>query len=178
MTFDKPLGTSEKDFGGNRRIIAAELSDDIEIVNNHRTPQRDDDLHLNIDKGPLYFDEARHLIWTADNVHVEDDQNQPPTDIRGQGMEVRLVAAEAPAKPTDKPAPRTKPKAEAFTGVERIVLLANVDMNLYVAGGFLSNSSGGNADATTAGGPPRRRPRPKAMGAERPWPFRWSAAQV
>ena len=150
LTFDKPLGENEKDLGGNRRVIAAELIDHIDIVNNHRTPQRDDDLHLNIDKGPLYYDEAKRLIWTADNIHVEDDQNKPPTDVRGQGMEVHLAAAEAPPKPTDKPAPRGKPKAEAFTGVERIVLLANVDMNLYVAGGFLSNASGGDSKGAAA----------------------------
>ena len=59
LEFDKKLGKSEKEFGA-RRIVAAELIEEIEIVNNHRTPQRDDDLHLNIEKGPLYYDEAKH----------------------------------------------------------------------------------------------------------------------
>ena len=157
LTFDKPLGKNEKDLGGNRHIVAAELNDDIEIVNNHRTPQRrDDDLHLIIDKGPLYYDEAKHLIWTADNVHIEDDSIKPkPNDVRGQGMEVHL-AAEAP-KASEKPATRGKPKTETFSGVERIVLLANVDMNLYVGGGFL-NPSGGKGDDKPAAGAARPAP--------------------
>ncbi len=85
LTFDKPLKDNEKELGGNRRVVAAELTNHIEIVNNHRTPQRDDDLHLIIDKGPLFFDEAKRLIWTDDDVHVEDDQSKPrPNEVRGQ----------------------------------------------------------------------------------------------
>ena len=151
LTFDKPLGKNEKELGGNRRIVAAELSDNIEIVNNHRTPQRDDDLHLNILKGPLYFDEAKRLIWTDDDVHVEDDQSKPrPDEVRGQGMEVHLAAAEPAAKPAEKPAPRGKAKTETFTGVDRIVLLSDVDMNLYVAGDFLSGPAAGKEKAAAA----------------------------
>ena len=95
LTFDKKLGKNEKEFGG-RRIVAAEA--DRRTSKSSTTTarrERDDDLHLNIDKGPLYYDEAKRLIWTDDDVHVEDDENQPPTDIRGQGMEVHLAAAEA-----------------------------------------------------------------------------------
>ena len=107
LTFDKKLGQNDKDFGG-RRIIAAELlgddADNIEIVNNHRTAERDKHLHLDIVHGPLYYDEAKSLIWTDDEVRVEDDQNQPPTVVTGRGMEVHLAAAEV--RPDAKPAPR------------------------------------------------------------------------
>ena len=138
LTFDKKLGQTDKDFGG-RRIVAAELIDDIEIVNNHRRPERDKYLHLDIDKGPLYYDESKRLIWTEDSVHLQDDEVRPPTDIRGQGLEVHLAAAE-PVRPVG-PAPRGKPHNETFTGVERIVLKSDVSMHLSVSGGFPSNSS-------------------------------------
>ncbi len=154
LTFDKPLKDNEKELGGNRRVVAAELINHIEIVNNHRTPQRDDDLHLIIDKGPLYFDEAKRLIWTDDDVHVEDDQSKPrPNEVRGQGMEVHLAAAEPAAKPAEKPAPRGKAKTETFSGVDRIVLLSGVDMNLYVAGDFLSGPAAGKEKAAAADAP-------------------------
>ena len=160
LTFDKPLKDSEKELGGNRRVVAAELTNHIEIVNNHRTPQRDDDLHLIIDKGPLFFDEAKRLIWTDDDVHVEDDQSKPrPNEVRGQGMEVHLAAAEPDAKPMEKPAHRGKARTEAFSGVERIVLLSGVDMNLYVAGDFLSGPAAGKEKAAAADAPkPRAKP--------------------
>ena len=161
LTFDKKLGQNDKDFGG-RHIIAAELigdsnvpADDIEIVNNHRTPQRDDDLHLNIRKGPLYYDESKSLIWTDDDVRLEDDQNQPPTVVCGRGMEVHLAAPEN--RPEAKPAARAKPRSGGFSGVERIVVKSFVDMNLYVAGGFLSNPPGGtNAKPAAPAAPPEK----------------------
>ncbi|HVS36782.1 MAG TPA: hypothetical protein VMS17_14570 [Gemmataceae bacterium] len=145
LTFDQKLGRNDKEFGG-RRIVAAELigdpnvpGDGIEIVNNHCTRERNDDLHLNVAKGPLYYDEAKSLIWTDDDVRVEDDQNQPPTVVLGRGMEVHLSAPEV--QPPAKPAGRVKPRTGGFSGVDRIVIKSNVDMNLYVAGGFLSNGA-------------------------------------
>ena len=147
LTFDKKLGNTEKDLGG-RRIVAAELTDQIKIVNNHGTEDRTKHLHMNIDKGPLYYDEAKRLIWTEDNVHLEDDEKQPPTDVRGQGLEVHLAAAEP--RPEAKPGARGKARGATFTGVERIVLKANVDMHLWVTGGFLSNPPGPNAKAAPA----------------------------
>ena len=87
LTFDKPAQGQRQ--GGRRQPPGRgrrNCSRHIEIVNNHRTPQRDDDLHLDILKGPLYFDEAKRLIWTDDDVHVEDDQSKPrPNEVRGQG---------------------------------------------------------------------------------------------
>jgi hypothetical protein len=153
LEFDKKLGKSEKDFG-SRRIVAAELRDDIEIVNNHRTRKRDDDLHLNIEKGPLYYNEAKHLIWTDDDVHVEDDKDQPPTDVKGQGMEVHLVAAEPPPPRPGAPAPHGKPKSENFSSVDSIVLRSNVVMHLYSAGGFISHAPEANAKAAVPAAAP------------------------
>jgi LptA/(LptD N-terminal domain) LPS transport protein len=154
LEFDKKLGKSEKDFG-SRRIVAAQLIDDIEIVNNHRTTQREDDLHLNIKKGPLYYDESKHLIWTTDEVHIEDDQNQPPTDIRGQGMDVHLTAAEPQTAPRPgTPAPRGKAKSESLSGVESIVLHSDVVMHLPSTGGFLSHAPEANAKAAGPAAPP------------------------
>ncbi len=162
LTFDKKLGQHDKDFAG-RRIVAAELhgsanvpGDEIQIVNNHRTAQRDDDLHLNIRKGPLYYDESKSLIWTDDDVRVEDDQNQPPTVVCGRGMEVHLTAADGRADA--KTPPRSKPRNGGFTGVERIVVKSGVDMNLYVAGGFMSDPAG----AKPSGKEPKAAPPEKA----------------
>ena len=154
LTFDKPLKDNDKELSGNRRVVAAELIKNIEIVNNHRTPRRDDDLHLEILKGPLFYDEAKRLIWTDDDVHVEDDQSKPrPNEARGHGMEVHLAAAEPAAKPAEKPAPRGKAKTETFNGVERIVLLSDVVMHLYVAGDFLSGPAAGKEKAASADSP-------------------------
>jgi lipopolysaccharide export system protein LptA len=165
LTFDKPL-KDDKELGG-RRIVAAELigddADNIEIVNNHRATARDRYLHAHMVKGPLYYDEAKSLIWTGDDITVEDDQNQPPTVVRGRGMEVRLTAAEpSPPRPDGRP-PRGKPKSGGFTGVESIALKTNVDMNLYAAGGFLSGPP------TDAARPAAKAP-PAAAPAAKPAP--------
>ena len=109
-------------------------------------------MHLNIIKGPLYYDEAKSLIWTDDDIRLEDDQSQPPTVICGRGMEVHLTAAEA--RPDVRPAAaRSKPRTGGFTGVDRIVLKSYVDMNLYVAGGFMSNPPEGKAKEAAPAAP-------------------------
>jgi hypothetical protein len=173
IEFDKKLGKSEKDSLGSRRIVAAELIDQIEIVNNHRTSQRDDDLHLNIEKGPLYYSEAKHLIWTTDDVHVEDDQNQPPMDIRGTGMDVHLTAAEPPPPRPGASAPRGKPKSESFSSVDSIVLHSNVVMHLYTAGGFLSHAPEANAKAAVPAAAPTAPPAKSDVSIFTPGQFRY-----
>ena len=156
LQFDQKLGKNEKETLPSRRIVAAELIDEIEIVNNHRLTERDRYLHLRIQKGPLYYDEAKHLIWTADDVHIEDDQNQPPMDVRGQGLEVHLTPAESqPGAPT----PRGKAKTESFSGVDSAIIQSNVVMHLYTAGGFLSHAPEANAKAAVpvaAAAPPTK----------------------
>lgn len=136
LKFDRPI-TNLGEIG-SRKIVAAELINKIRVINNRRTASRDDDLHIYINAGPLYYDELKHLIWTRDHVYLKDDQSKPkPIEVRGRGMEMELLA-EAPAPKPGVPAPR-KQKGESITGVKRIVLQADVDMHLYVDGqsGFL-----------------------------------------
>ena len=45
-------------------------------------------------QGPPSYDEAQSLIWTDDNVRVEDDQNQPPTIVARPGHGGALTTAE------------------------------------------------------------------------------------
>jgi lipopolysaccharide export system protein LptA len=143
LKFDRPVATLQ-DISG-RKIIAAELEGNIEIVNNRRTPNdRSDDLFVYISNGPLYFQDDKHLIWTHDNVCLKDFQVVPkPTEIRGKGMELHLTAD---STPPSRSAPRQpKQHQESFSGVEQIVLQSNVDMYLYVDGrsGFMNNQPEG-----------------------------------
>jgi lipopolysaccharide export system protein LptA len=132
LTFDRPINSPNEING--RKIIAAELIDEITIVNNRRTPSRDDDLVLTIHKGPLYYDDAKHLVWTHDRINLRDNQSKPdPTDIQGSGMEMELVTQPPPAKAG--PAPASKQKNDTISGVKRIVLHADVVMHLYAAPG-------------------------------------------
>ena len=133
LTFDRPV-YSPADING-RKITDAELVGNIDIVNNNRSKERTDDLVLHINHGPLYYKESTHLIWTEDWISVLDQRSTPkPTQIRGKGMEVELLA-DAPAKPG---VPVRKQKQENISGVKRIIIPADVEMYLYVA----ANSSG------------------------------------
>jgi lipopolysaccharide export system protein LptA len=175
LTFDRPI-TSPQDMNG-RKIIGGELRQDDErppedgqpaperdvgldrerrghggvlIVNNHRTPERDDDMSL-FTPGPVYYSESLQRIWTANAVRITDLSSQPqPTLITGTGMDVYLSTDTAPPGP-GKPAPANgspaKPKTNstAITGVERVVLRADVEMHLYIdsQAGFVGNSRRG-----------------------------------
>jgi lipopolysaccharide export system protein LptA len=153
LTFDRPISTPYE--ASSRKIVAGELRGDIRIINNRRTPGRDDDLVLLIPGSPLYYDEARHLVWTDGIIQLKDYQSKPkPIQIDGTGMEMELLT-EPPAKP-GAPAPR-KAKGDSVTGVKRIVLRAGVTMHLYAAGQFLG---GANKEAGPA--------RPAAEPAEAP----------
>jgi lipopolysaccharide export system protein LptA len=133
LTFDRPVNSPNEANG--RKIVEMELIENIEIVNNRRTPGRDDDLTLNIQTGPLYYNEPKHLIWTKDNIHLVDRQSKPdPIDVRGKGMDMELLTqALPPANPGAPPA--AKNKNETITGVKRIVLNADVVMHLYTVPG-------------------------------------------
>jgi lipopolysaccharide export system protein LptA len=155
LTFDRPIGNLGEI--GSRKIVAAELFKNITVTNNHRTAARDDDLHVFINHGPLYFDDAKHLIWTKDDVYVRDDLSKPkPTEIRGHMMDMELMTEGPPAKPA---APR-KAKGENITGVKSIVLHSDVEMNLYVDGqsGFPGGTREPSAkpSATKAASPPEK----------------------
>src|SRR5262249_43025378 len=70
LTFDRPVETLQEISG--RKLIRAELAGNIEIVNNPRTEDRTDALFLYIAHGPLFYEEARHVIWTDDAIHLQD----------------------------------------------------------------------------------------------------------
>jgi hypothetical protein len=148
LTFDKPIASTINlgELNG-RKIVGAELSSNIAIINNRRTPRRDDDLELFIKTGPLYYDEPKHLISTYDVVHVTDRHvNARPNEVLGKGMELELLVEAA--SPTTA---GHKPHQDSITGVKRITLQSNVDMELYVDGrsGFFNH-----ADDKTAARPP------------------------
>src|SRR5262249_32318035 len=87
------------------------LYNKILVTNNRRTAARDDDLQVYIKNGPLYYDDTKHLIWTRDDVRLQDFQNKPhPTEISGHMMDLEL-AVEAPApKPTADGSPARQEK--------------------------------------------------------------------
>jgi lipopolysaccharide export system protein LptA len=136
LTFDRPVNSLMEI--NRAKLIGTELRGHIEVTNNRRTPQTNDDLTLRVDKGPLFYDEKQQKIWTADHVQLQDTQTRPrPTEITGDGLELYLTREE-PAK-AGKPAPR-KAKSEGVSGVDQVILLSNVDMHLYLDSnsGFLA----------------------------------------
>lgn len=151
LTLDRPVSNYFE--LGNRKVVAAELSGNIEITNNRRTPARDDDLSLTIAHGPLFYEEAKHLLWTEDRVRLQDDSSRPdPIVIKGKGMELEL-AVETQARPGAS----RKTKSETITGVQRILLKEEVDMHLYVdAGSSFLNSRRDDSDTPGKNGPKTR----------------------
>jgi lipopolysaccharide export system protein LptA len=149
LTFDRPISNLSEISG--RKLVLAELNGEIEIINNRRTPQRDDDLTVYIPVGPLRYNEAEHLIKTLDVVHLIDHASKPkPHDICGRGMEMELQVEAPPPPQPGQPGPR-KAKGESITGVKRIVLQSNVEMHLYTGGnnGF-PNATRGTQPAPAA----------------------------
>jgi lipopolysaccharide export system protein LptA len=159
LEFDTPIHSLNE--AKDHRLIGVELVADenfpthdgrhgrVHFTNNRGTPSTDDDLEL-ITPGPVYFrelsepipplDEAPPQIRTDAVVDLIDRQSRPePTRVTAQGMRVYLT--------NDKPAP-TGAKAKAkdkhtptMTGVRRVVLPRNVDMNLWMqpGSGFLES---------------------------------------
>src|SRR5439155_23347405 len=122
-----------------RKITAGELSGDIKIIDNRRTPQRDDDLSL-FTQGPLFYDESLHRVWTGAVVQVLDMESKPkPMEIRGTGMHLYLTSDKKPGNVGTAP---SKGQAGSALKVERIQLDADVDMNLWAdaRSGFLGSS--------------------------------------
>jgi len=138
LTFDKPISNITD--MNNRKIVRAELRDEIYVINNRRTPQRDDDLSL-FTQGPLYYQESLHLIWTDKTVRLIDLQSKPnPTTIDGTQMYVYLTPETKPAKP-GQPLPQKADRSDSANGVDRIELRRDVNMNLWVdkSSGFLAS---------------------------------------
>ncbi len=142
LTLDRPVNNSMEI--SNRKVIAIELRGrDIILVNNRKTPQKNDDLEVRISrpqlrpdeeiKASLYYEEAKHLIETADYVKLLDTQTQPnPTEITAWGMKLHLAKEPAADKKQDK--------GENSGPVELLELLSNVEMHLWVDAdsGFLA----------------------------------------
>jgi len=138
LAFDKPIGNITD--MNNRKIVGAELRDNIYLINNRRTPQRDDDISL-FTQGPLYYQEQLHLIWTDKTVRLIDLQSKPnPMTIDGTQMYVYLTPEAKPAKP-GQPPPQKTDKSDAVNGVDQIELRRDVNMNLWVdkSSGFLTS---------------------------------------
>jgi lipopolysaccharide export system protein LptA len=160
LEFDKPI-KSLNDAKDHRLVGVTLVADEkaqtydprrgrVHFSNNRGTPSRDDDLEL-VTPGPVYFrelpektpplEQAPPQIRTEAVVSLTDRQSRPePTTVTAQGMRVyltneRSAPASGGAKVKDKHAP-------AVTGVRRVVLPRNVDMNLWMppGSGFLESA--------------------------------------
>jgi hypothetical protein len=147
LEFDRPINNMGD--MAKAKIVAAELRDDIHLVNNHRKPRSsNDELYIRIAKGPVFYRQRTHLapdartepdIWTKDTLNLVDSQTKPfPTKIDAVGMNL-FLASESSAQNASATAAR-KQRAESISGVQRVVLLSNVRMDLYTDShsGFLS----------------------------------------
>ena len=151
LTFDHPINSISE--VGRAKIVAAVLIGGVEISNNRSTPGREDDLFL-YTEGPVIYDDPRHLIWTKELVKLEDTQSKPePMRITAKGMDVVLTppepspggnASTASADTKNKrTASRGRNQPETMSGVDRITLRSQVQMDLYVdpRSGFMSADS-------------------------------------
>jgi len=121
IQFDRPVRSFSEI--GSRKIIAAEISGNIKIMHNRKRVQRDQDIHISIPFGPLYFQEDSHRIWTKDDLRLEDHKSSPePHVITARGMTMELDVA-----------PSTQPGKgkETINGVKWLLLHSRVDMTLH-----------------------------------------------
>jgi lipopolysaccharide export system protein LptA len=136
LKFDRPVANLSD--LGSRKIVEAELNGQIDITNNRRRKERDEDLHIHFPTGPLYYRESTHRIWTHSSIVLTDHKSKPdPNVIKGKGMELEL----AMETPTGRPAQRKQQK-ENISGVKWIVIQSGVDMTFYTDGksGFLATT--------------------------------------
>lgn len=149
LSFDRPVNNVMEI--GSRRIVGGELSHDpkrgagspgagggggVTIVSNRGTAQRDDDVSV-FTPGPIHYDEKLNRSWTDNVVLLTDHQTKPkPTTINAVGMVVFLRPAGQAAPGTPKPG---KGRAGGFSGADKIVLKADVNMHLWIdsQSGFL-----------------------------------------
>ena len=145
LTFDRPVANPGELV--NRKIVAGELRGDIYLINNRRTPQRDDDISV-FTRGPLFYQEARNQeafnrIWTDADVKLVDLLSKPePMTITGTGMDIQLTndSRSSVAGQTAPP----KRKTEGPSGVDWVRLRKDVVLNLWVdaRSGFLGSGKG------------------------------------
>jgi hypothetical protein len=129
LTFDRPVHNFSEIY--NRKITEAEIVGNIEIRNNRRRAERDQDLHVSIRNGPLHYHESRKLVWTEDNVRIEDHKSKPlPHKISGKGMTMELSTEQV----HDPKHPGRKQVQESISGVKSILLHSSIVMELYSEG--------------------------------------------
>ncbi len=149
IEFDRPVANMAEI--GSRKIMGGEIVGNVEVVNNRRTPSRDDDVVLYVPNGPVFYSIRQNRIWTDDSIHLSDHQSKPkPTDVRGKGLEIELVSE---AKSGNGPAPvSSKARADSVSGVKRIRLASSVNMHLYVSddSGFMASPGPQTASQKTS----------------------------
>jgi lipopolysaccharide export system protein LptA len=130
------------------KISGAELrgkTNNIIIINNRRTKNKNDDLEV-IVKEPLFYDEPSEKIWTKGYVKLLDKKSQPnPTTISGLEMVMHLVK-DSPAEKKQANARGSKVKND-LNGVDRIELKSTVEMDLYTEASSDFMTSGDNPSA-------------------------------
>jgi hypothetical protein len=142
---------------GRGKVVAVELGGarGVKLTTNRKSPEKSDDLELYVTEGKLFFEDARHLIWSNGYVKLLDTQSQPlPTQVTAIGMEVALSPDIGPNR--DKKAPPKK--ADGVSGVEKITLLKNVDMHLYTDArtGFMAGTDDAARKPAPTGRPPEK----------------------
>jgi lipopolysaccharide export system protein LptA len=142
LRFDRPV-TKIYEISG-RRVTGAELHDDISIINNRRSRRVDDDICLVTQS--LIYDEAQHHIYTDREVRVTDPQSKSrPVTITGVGLDLYLTNDPKPGS-SNQSNPH-KSKSDTPSGVERIRLRHDVEMNLWVdahSGFLMAGKTGGD----------------------------------
>ncbi|HMC66335.1 MAG TPA: hypothetical protein VKI65_15465, partial [Gemmataceae bacterium] len=142
---------------GSRKIVGLELRGDpkqhadrgdpggVTLMNNRRSAQRGNELRL-FTPGPVYYEEARQMIWTEAPVEIKDYQSQPePTKITAIGMDVDLAPENEKQPPPQRGLHRNdlrqRNKAANVGGVDRLHLRSDVEMHLWVDAnsGFLGS---------------------------------------
>ena len=129
LTFDRPVSSFSEI--GSRKIVEAEIHNNINIRNNRRRLGRDEDLHVRIPNGPLKYFDSTHLVSTEDTVFLEDHKSKPkPHKIIGKDMvmELRTESAEDPKHGAKKGG------KESIAGVNWIELKSDVQIDLYTEG--------------------------------------------
>ncbi len=72
LTLDRPVSNFTE--LTSRRVIAIELrgSSGVTIVNNRRTPEKNDDIEVTIKSAPVYYEERTNKIWSEGFVKLLD----------------------------------------------------------------------------------------------------------
>ncbi|MFL5329433.1 MAG: LptA/OstA family protein [Gemmataceae bacterium] len=161
LLFDQPVKNLAE--MGKRKIVGCDLVSDPTLLSpdirrhrvtcnhNRGTTDPNDDLILET-TGPVAYrelpspepppDKASPQIRTAAAVRLTDKRGQPHgTTVTAQGMDIYLMSA--PSQPPPKTAVakgKQVPKTGSVSGVSKVVLPADVTMNLWIdpKGGFLA----------------------------------------